>query len=266
MDFPAPWQERRLADGDWLRADFAELTLIVLSVMEEWRVAAVGPEWRERLDSLESGGRLPEDLPWGRWDRGSNDRGLNFRPIFPDRPVIVRPRAPLHLSPRAKAVFYVGIPAWIELSADLEGTRRVLSSWPSVRLSNSWHGVPTAGELCYASHTHARRRYVTDEWKDFDIATTVEISNQSDRTLPFERLFFETDHLALFLHGSRLWSNHARIRASEGDAELNGVAFSPKPHGDAAEARTISAARKGIVRRSILRSAFSTVLGTFQDD
>ncbi|GAA5482335.1 DUF432 domain-containing protein [Haloferula sargassicola] len=266
MEFPSPWNERRLEDGDWLRADFVDLTLLVFSTLEEWRVAAVGPERRSELEGLEKGDRLPEGLPWERWDRGPEDRGLNFRPVFPDRPVIVRPRAPLHLSPRAKAVFYLGIPAWIELSADLERTRRVLSSWPSVRLSNSWHGVPTQGELCYASRTHARRRYTTEEWSEFDIATTVEISNQSENTLPFERLFFETDHLALFLHGSRLWANHARIRASEGADELNGVAFSPKPYGPAADARIISAARRGIVRRSILRSAFSTVLGTFQDD
>ncbi len=263
MSYPAPWHERTLADGDWLRADFAELTLVVYSTLEEWRVAKIDASRRSELDGMES---PPDDLPWERWDRGPHDRGLNFRPIFPDRPVIVRPRGPLHLSPRAKAVFYVGIPAWIELSADLEGTRRVLSAWPSVPLTNSWHGGPTEGELCYASRTRARRRYTTEEWEEYDIATTVEISNQSEQTLPFERLFFETNHLAIFLHGSRLWSNHARIRASEGAGELTGVAFSPRPYGDASEAMVISAARRGIVRRSFLRSAFSTVLGTFQDD
>ncbi|MBB5352114.1 hypothetical protein HNR46_002355 [Haloferula luteola] len=263
MSFPSPWHERTLEDGEWLCADFADLCMVVHSTMEEWRVATVDGERGQRIKST---GRLPEDLEWERWDRGVKDRKLAFRPVFPDRPVIVRPRSPLHLSPRAKALFYVGIPARIELSADLEGTRRVLSSWPSVRLSNSWHGLPTAGQLCYASRTQARRRYVTDEWKAFDIATTVEISNQSEKTLPFERLFFETDHLAIFLHGSKLWSNHARIRITEADEELNGVVFSAKPYGDASDAGLLSAARRGIVRRSFLRAAFSTVLGTFQDD
>lgn len=263
MPAEAPWNDRTLADGERLRADFADLTLVIHSFMEEWRVAVVDPSRRSELEDLDN---LPEDLPWERWDRGPEDTTLSFRPVFPDRPVIVRPRAPLHLSPKAKALFYIGIPSWIELSAEVEGDRRVLCAWPTVRLSNSWHGDPTSGILCYASKTRARRQFVTEEWADYDIATTIEISNQTENTLPFDRLLMETDHLAIFSHGGRLWSNHARIRAADDDSDLDGIVFSPKPYDGAAEAAEISPARKGMVRRSGIRAAFASVLGTLQDD
>jgi hypothetical protein len=263
MPAEAPWNERTLADGECLRADFGDLTLVVHSVLEEWRVAVVDPSRRDELDDPD---HLPDDLPWERWDRGPKDTRISFRPVFPDRPVIVRPRAPLHLSPKAKALFYIGLPSWIELRAEVEGDWRVLSAWPTVRLSNTWHGDPTNGILCYAAKTRARRQFVTGEWDDYDIATTVEISNQTDNTLPFERLLLETDHLAIFLHQGRLWSNHARIRAAKNDSELSGVVFSPRPYDEAADATEISPARMGIVRRSGIRAAFASVLGTLQDD
>lgn len=263
MAHPEPWHERRLGDGEWLRADFAELTLLVHSTVEEWRVAVIPDLQAPGELSPDS---LPDGVAWTRWDRAPGDTGLCFRPVFPDRPVIVRPREVLNLSPRAKALFHIGIPAWIELSAQVEGSHERLSAWPSTRLSNSWHGDPTAGELCYATKTRARRRLDAETWAGFNIITTVEISNQSTKTLPFERLFLETDHLAIFEHRGMLWSNHARIRASEGADELDGIAFSPTPFGDASGGSEISPARRGIVRRSKLKAAFSTVLGTLQDD
>ncbi len=257
------WHERTLKDGEWLRADFGELTLVVLSILEEWRVAALYGKQRDVLKGAEM---PPDDLPWERWDRGAEDVKLRFRPVFPDRPVIVRPRAPLHLSPRAKANFFVGIPAFIELNAHSEGQYERLSAWPSDPPSNSWHGTPISGTLCYSVKTRARRQFIAEDWQELSIISTIEIANTGSHTLPFERLFYETGHLAIFEHEGRLWSNHARIRTGEKDDSLSGIVFGKKPFGDAAAGVELTPPRLGRVRRSMLKEAFSTFLGVTQPD
>lgn len=255
------WQERTLSEGSWLREDFGDLTLVVYSILQEWRVVAL--RGRQR-DCLQDGQRPPDDLPWQRWDRGENDVLMRFRPVFPDRPVIVRPRAALHLSPRARAVFYVGIPAFIEVSAHSEGQFERLGAWPSDPLSNTWHGTPMAGKLCYSVKTRARREFIREDWQEMSIISTVEIANTGSRTLPFERLFFETNHFAVFEYEGRLWANHARIRTGEKDDSLSAIVFGTKPTGDAARGLELTPPRMGRVRRSVLTQAFSTFLGTFQ--
>ena len=54
------WYERTLQDGEWLRADFGNLTLVVLSILDEWRVAALYGEERKVLESLNM---PPDELP-----------------------------------------------------------------------------------------------------------------------------------------------------------------------------------------------------------
>lgn len=255
------WHERTLRDGEWLHADFGGLTLVVWSLLDEWRVAALYGEDRKLIPELQE---PPEDLPWQRWDRGSDDVKLRFRPVFPDRPLIVRPRAPLHLSPRAKALFFIGIPAFIELNAHSEGQYERLSAWPSEPLSNTWHGTPMAGTLCYSVRTRARRQFLHDDWQEMSIIATVEIANSGTHTLPFQRLFLPTGHLGIFEHRGKLWSNHARIRTGEKDDSLSGIVFAAKPIGEASEGVELAPPREGRVRRSMLKEAFSTFLGSFQ--
>jgi len=257
------WHERTLQDGEWLRADFGGLTLIVMSILEEWRVAALYGD--QRL-ALENAKMPPDNLPWERWDRGPDDVKLRFRPVFPDRPVIVRPRSPLHLSPRAMANFFVGIPAFIELNAHSEGQYERLSSWPSDPPSNTWHGTPISGTLCYSVKTRARRQFIPEDWQELSIISTIEIANTGSHTLPFERLFFETGHLAIFEHLGRLWANHARIRTGEKDDSLSGVVFGKRPFSEATSAVELTPPRLGRVRRSMLKQAFSTFLGVNQPD
>lgn len=257
------WQERTLHDGEWLWVRFGGVTLVVLSIVDEWRVAALYGGECEWLKEVEM---PPEDLPWQRWDRGPDDVKLQFRPVFPDRPVIIRPRSPLNLSPRAKALFFVGIPAFIELSAHSEGQYERLAAWPSDPPSNTWHGSPIAGKLCYSVKTRARRQFTPQDWQELSIISTIEIANSGSHIMPFERLFLETGHLAVFEHLGRLWANHARIRTGEKDDTLSGMVFGGKPFGDAAAGVELTVPRLGRVRRSMLTQAFSTFLGVSQSN
>lgn len=257
------WQERILQDGEWLCARFGGLTLVVHSLLDEWRVASLHGD---QCGCLKDVAMPPEDLPWQRWDRGPRDEKFQFRPVFPDRPVIIRPRSPLNLSPRAKALFYVGIPAFIELHAHSEGQYERLAAWPTDPPSNTWHGTPIDGRLCYAVKTRARRQFTPEDWQELSIISTIEIANSGSHTMPFERLFFETGHLAVFEHLGRLWANHARIRTGEKDDTLSGMVFGGKPFGDAAGGIELTPPRLGRVRRSMLTQAFSTFLGVTQSN
>jgi hypothetical protein len=61
------WHERTLQDGEWLCASFGYLTLVVMSILEEWRVA---PLYGAQCACLDDAKMPPDDLPWQRWDRG----------------------------------------------------------------------------------------------------------------------------------------------------------------------------------------------------
>ena len=54
------WNERSLNDGEWLRFDFAELSMVVLNAWEEWRIAQLPEEHQD----LPQSGKL-EELPAG---------------------------------------------------------------------------------------------------------------------------------------------------------------------------------------------------------
>jgi hypothetical protein len=258
MGHSARWDERTLQNGSWIREDFGDLTLVVLSIMEEWRIAALTGDERKKIEGVEF---PPEDLPWQRWDRAEKDEKIRFRPVFPDRPVIVKPRSPLHLAQKAEATFFIGIPAFIEILAHTEGASTSLGSWPTESLSNTWHGTPTLGQLCYSVKTRARRQFVVQDWKPMSIIATLEITNTGAATLPFQRLFLETGHLGIFEHAERLWSNHARIRAGNQADPFNDIVFASRPAAPAAEATELTPPKHGHARKGILTQAFQTFFG-----
>jgi hypothetical protein len=263
MSLSERWKTRTLGDGEWLRVDFGPLRIVVMNCREEWRVVALTEN-----DAFPDGpsGRAedaPRDLAWQRWDHDPKDSKISFRPAFPTMPVVARPHNLLHLSPKGDASFFVGIPASIEILAECQGVMRMLIGIPTQVLSKTWHGTPLVGKLGFALRTYSRRYFDPGEWPEFDIVCPVNIVNDRDSALPFERLYLETDHLSVFEKDGRLWSNAARIRVAAEDTEMTNITYASRPAAPYEDAAEVTPPRKGRARHSTMRSAFSRMLGQF---
>ncbi len=176
-------------------------------------------------------------------------------------PVVARPHNILHLSPKGKAAFFVGVPAVIAVLAECQGEMLRLTGIPSVHLGKTWHGTPLAGRLGYSLRTYARRIFEPDEWPRFDIVCPISIVNEGVSTTPFERLYLETGHLSIFEKDGRLWSNAARIRTAEAGSNLSDITYAPRPAAPFDDAVEITPPSMGKTRKSTIHSAFSKVLG-----
>lgn len=262
MNVGERWIKRTLNEDEWLRADFADLSIVVINVFEEWRVAVL-PDAYKDLPVSGTFKDLPTEMVFERWDNDPKDTTLQFRPVYPPMPVVARPVSVLNLSPKGSASFFVGIPAWIEVLAECSGTLMPLTAFPTEELSKTWHGNHLAGHLGYALKTYARRVFEPELWPEYDIVCALNIVNEGEKMMPFSRLYLNTDHLSVFEGSGRLWSNAARIRAGGKIEGLSDVTYGTRPSKAYEEAAEVTEPRMGKVRRSTMGSTFSKVFGSF---
>ncbi len=263
MSLSDRWTAGTLSDGEWVREDFGPLSIVVLNQYGEWRVAVFRGGAPESIGEAGSASDLPDDIVWERWDHDPDDSRLQFRPAFPEMPVVARPHSILHLSPNGKASFFVGIPACVEVVAECQDAMLKLLCVPTQQLSKTWHGTPLSGRLGYALRTYARRVFNVEEWPEFDVVCSIDIINEGKEMLPFERLYLETQHLSVFEKGGRLWSNAARIRVDAEESNLSNITYAPRPATPNEDAVEVTPPREGKIRRSTIHSAFAKVLGHF---
>lgn len=261
MSLSEPWGEHLLTEGHWLRQDFGPLAVVVMNLHEEWRVAAFPNGAPAGLGMAGHATELPADLDWERWEHGPKDCRVRLRPAFPLLPVIARPRSPLHISPSGQATFFIGIPASVEVLGECHGHLISLLAMPIERLSKTWHGTPLAGSLGFALKTHARRVFEPQEWPAHDIVCSISIVNDGPTSLPFERLYLETQHLAVFEKGGRLWANAARLRVNAQEHNLSNITYASRPAAPNEDAQELTPPPEGRLRRSTIHSAFARVLG-----
>lgn len=160
-------------------------------------------------------------------------------------------------------MFYIGVPAWIEVEAECQGTMISLTEFPTTELSKTWHGIQTSGRLGYALKTFARRVFEPEEWPEYDIICSVRIVNDGKEMLPVDKLFLQTDHLSIFEANGRLFSNAASIREGGKDGELSAVTYAGRPSKPNSDALEITPPREGKVRRSMAHTTFPRVFESF---
>ncbi len=263
MSHSERWNTRTLGDGEWLRADFGRLSVLVLNRSEEWRVARIEGEAAEGIGESGKAGDLPEDISWERWDHDPKDTRIAFRPTYPVMPVVARPHSVLNLSPKGEASFFIGVPAWIEVMAECQGGMLGLTALPTEVLSKTWHGTPLSGRLGFALRTYARRVFEPEVWPEYEVVCPISIVNDGDVMLPFDRLYLETDHLSVFEKNGRLWSNAARIHVGAENSDLSNITYAKGPAAPHQDAVEVTPPRKGRARRSTVQSAFNRMLGSF---
>ncbi len=103
---PGPDETHRLAVGPlaiWLRGVKNEL----------WVSHACAAPWEPAPEELRDGAE------WSRWAMREGEHRLRVLPVFPDRPLVVKPEHPFTLLRRARARVYMRVPLWVRLEVAL---------------------------------------------------------------------------------------------------------------------------------------------------
>lgn len=180
---------------------------------DEWYVATdleparLGVDETVQLDVVQD---KPAALPWQRWGISTDSNRFSLLPVMPDRPLVVRPEAPMRIQSGCEYRFFVGIPVWLRLAVGL-AKDHVLGEWPTQVLSKTWMGDPVEGELCYAVKTFAHRSPTQFAPRANRAVCPVRISNRAVGDLAFERVCIHGDNLALYDGGTHLWSSETSL-------------------------------------------------------
>ena len=207
-------------------------------------------EWQIGIDAL------PEELSWKRYVTGT-DTPLELLPALPDRPLVIRPEAPISVLPRRNGRFYVSIPIWLSLRAGQPNKQMVVTEIPSVVLSNTWFGDPAAGELCYSLDAPLLRApEALVGIADRAICTFV-VTNGSTERLDFQRICVHVENLSLFTEADILWTNELNV-VFKGSDQISQISIKPQPPAQLREPQPIAKPRTR-PNNNILKRSFSAI-------
>jgi len=151
----------------------------------------------------------PEHLEWSRWAHKTPSSEIKILPVFPDLPLVVHSEYELKVSAQTPIQIYTRVPIWIRIS--LAENDYQLIELPTVKLSRTWFGTFTEGELCYHASTKARRDLSHVDKKAYLVSCPIKIVNKSDEELPFSHFCYRVERLSMYLHNNDLWAGETQI-------------------------------------------------------
>ena len=177
--------------------------------------------WQARNQELEDG------ITWKRYVTGA-DSSLELVPALPDRPLVIRPDAPISVLPRKSGKFYVAIPVWLSLRTGQPGKPMTVAEITSVILSNTWFGDPATGELCYSLDAPLTRVPHSVPISAGRAMCTFAVTNGSTERLDFQRICVHVENLSLFSEGGNLWTNELNV-FFKGSDQISQISIKSQP-------------------------------------
>lgn len=253
---PGLWSLAAIEPETTYYASFGTLEVWLKRSSEDWYLASRQIEEQRPVSALAKirAGTELEELDWKRWVAGEEPSQVRFLPAMPDRPVVVRPRYPLSVPKGNSVLFFVNIPLWIRVIVGGEDDI-LLCELPSITLSNTWFGEPTAGELCYSLKTRALRDLEEVSNHPHMVTCPVNVSNQAPSDLDFERICVRVEHLHVYRGKSRLWTNQVEVvfKGEELSSQVIIRKYAPSVEGTS---ERLCPARQP-VDKSLLKKSFS---------
>ena len=223
------WPIFTLKDRDVCRHRIGPLTIFLKRFLNEIWVASIRDD-ATRGDPAE----LPEKPEWMRMALPGEFDQYRLQPVMPDRPVIIDTEHSFSFVSQTRTRVYSRVPAWVRITP-VSREDLIIAELPTVVLSETWFGGFTEGELSYAVSSTARRILTDDLLEPHLVVCPMEIRNNSDDELKFEKVCLRVDRLAIFARGDALWSDETVINyhgADSGtDTEMKGTC--PPEAGDA---------------------------------
>lgn len=168
---------------------------------------------------------------------------VSLRPLFPERPLILRPESPLRLLAGSELVMFIRVPVYVALYDENARPVRLLTELPVIRLSNTWFGSMTEGEMCYWLKTRARSVPESQADEPHLCSCPIHIVNTSDEELLVDKLCLRLDPLSIYEDEGRLWSDQMNI-FYKGEEKFSDLDAAGTPPAQAPAARLLSPPRK----------------------
>lgn len=199
-------------------------------------------------------------LDWSRWALDHPYKTLHLVPVFPDRPVVIKPDVPFRLrKDGGRATVYVPVPLWIKIDLSDGNGQTTLIEIPTVCFSDTWCGSYTHGELCYWISSYAEGTLNIEELPFHVAACPIRMKNGSNSDLLIDKLCLYVENLSLFEREGKLMADETKIDFQEGSevSQVEVTGKEPIPN-----AKLIAAPRN-IQRRSFSARSLLTNLPTF---
>ena len=245
------WSPSRLEDGGSLIWRCGPMRIYARRRDQDWSLAS-----RTVDDTVdEEDGQAITSTDWTNWPLGRDEAIMRFRPTMPDRPLVVKPEAPLMIPVSVEVSFFISIPVSVEVLAGSDPDEALsLATYPSVRLSDTWFGSKSEGSLCYALKTPARRKLDKVERREHLAVCPVIVVNESTEPLQCEKINVDGSFLELYLGPEGLWTNPVKV-SYQGKEATSKVDFDYSQPKTSRKLVKVAEARER-PKRGILRKTF----------
>lgn len=221
------WEPQTLEPGDWRLWEAGTLRLWVKREQHEWRLTTKRRDEEIHELKVSQDEPPPEGASWRRWAFKEEDATITLAPAMPDKPLVVRPDSPVRIPRGNEVLFFVSVPVFLQLYV---GAKKDLfiHEEPSVVLSKTWFGPPTAGELCYGLRTGCSRELNSIKKARQRAICPVVIANRSNEEFNFEKLSVRAMHVNVHCGASRLWTEEIGV-SYRGENIFSEISFSKEP-------------------------------------
>jgi hypothetical protein len=200
------WGSRSLAENEIEYFTLGDLHLWIKYRNEEVWIAHI---YKDELKRKAVSGKPPKQIEWARWAHKNIAPEIKISPVYPDKPLVVQSEYNLKVSPETRIQIFTRIPIWVRISLANNGYQ--LIELTTKKLSRTWFGDFTEGELCYHASTKARRDLSKVDKKPYLVSCPINIVNKSDEELTFSNFCFRVERLSMFLHDNELWADETEI-------------------------------------------------------
>ena len=185
---------------------------------------------------------IPPETAWSRWAMPIESAVLQLVPMFPDRPIVVKPEESFRLIQQIHTRINARVPIWIGIDLVQGDKISRLTDLPTVVLSKTWFGNFTDGEGCYWITSGLRAKIDPDPQRYYQAICPIEVVNNSKEELLIDKICLRVANLTLFFDGKQLWSDETNI-VFEGKDEVSQVTTTGAPPPEALDTVRISEPR-----------------------
>lgn len=143
---------------------------------------------------------------------------VDLLPAFPDRPLLVKPTFNHYILPSTSYKFYVYIPITVQMYNSSVKSQNKIAEYASIKLSPTWFGDSTEGELCYVLYSSFDTNINEDMKNSNFIICPIEIHNKSKEVLDVSHLALRVMFLNIYANDELMISNKVRISFNGMDA------------------------------------------------
>lgn len=212
------WGDYSLEVGQTGRWRIGPFHLNMYRLAKEWKIAHASlGDFRDETTEIEvPAAAEPPAVCMSviRYIFRDSPASFSLSPMLADRPVIVKPVAPLYVPAGEEVTLFVGCPVTLRLTIG-----SLTHELPTHRPSDTWMGPNTReGELCYASTTLAQLDLDDCTIRPHRAITSIEVKNDGSDALLVERIRLPAPHLALYrTEGNALWTQSVTlVRVGDG--------------------------------------------------